>query len=964
MKKLVAILLTILMLFSLFQVALRENVAKAADFTANDFVGYWINDDIATQSITEIFISISGDNLIVEAFGKCLPTDCDWGTTTTKTSNASDGVIELTWIFSFATEKLTIKLVDKTYAEVEKQCHFTDNSGRQDYQTKSNFLKAGVGAFDNVMLSLFKNAEKLTLTGAPGVLNLTGRAFPLVISSNGSIPPNQIAIAGSKYGKGFALGFCHDSFFSDNNFDYFDNKIFTSNILGFAKKKTILISVSHGEFFNQSNANKFTDYARSLGFEVQFLNSAISIDSLKSTGMLISGSAWMDVDDSEILAIKDFVNNGGILLLAGLGWSWLQYHPEKSLEDLPANKIGKAFGIKWVSGVITEWSSEWGSNILGDSTIFTTFYPESLFVIERVNRWLSMNKGLPTAYQNIKALVVDPDNTNTLYAGMEFHGVYKSTDGGTHWTSASKGLDSQNVLALAIDPNNSNSLYAGLDGFGQSRIYKSTDGGASWKLLPNGPQPQVSIIVIDPKNPNVIYAKSHNGVYKSTDGGSTWNVLQDLKMPGVNSIAISSAGTIYVGIFGGIMKSNDNGLTFKIIKNELLDKIVLSLAIDPNNSNIVYAGTDGQGVFKSVDGGLTFTNVNKIGNIGSLAIDPVSSDTVYAVYFAGNVFKTVDGGVTWTNFDYNFGLTGVSDLDILILDPKNPNKIYLGCKNGIYKIVYSPYLISSFSLPGGSINPLGIVSVVTGGSQIFTITPDINFHINDVLIDGISVGAVSSYAFNNVIDNHTVETQFEPITFTITASAGFGGTITPSDSVTVNYGDSKTFTITPTSGYKISNVKVDGASKGTISSYTFSNITSNHTMEVIFEKEETETVITLQPDNAYMTVNNVSQEIDPGRGTKPVIISSWGRTVVPIRAIVEALGGTIEWEGTERKVTINFDSTTIELWIDNPRAKVNGTEVYIDPNNHSVKPIIINDRTMLPLRFVAESLGITITYGG
>ncbi|MCD6116931.1 copper amine oxidase N-terminal domain-containing protein [bacterium] len=124
-----------------------------------------------------------------------------------------------------------------------------------------------------------------------------------------------------------------------------------------------------------------------------------------------------------------------------------------------------------------------------------------------------------------------------------------------------------------------------------------------------------------------------------------------------------------------------------------------------------------------------------------------------------------------------------------------------------------------------------------------------------------------------------------------------------------------------------------------------------------------------------MTVNNVSQEIDPGRGTKPVIIPEWGRTVVPIRAIVEALGGTISWDGTERKVTINFDNATIELWIDSPRAKVNGTMVYIDSDNHSVKPIIVNDRTMLPLRFVAESLGcivdwdpntrtITIAYGG
>ena len=122
------------------------------------------------------------------------------------------------------------------------------------------------------------------------------------------------------------------------------------------------------------------------------------------------------------------------------------------------------------------------------------------------------------------------------------------------------------------------------------------------------------------------------------------------------------------------------------------------------------------------------------------------------------------------------------------------------------------------------------------------------------------------------------------------------------------------------------------------------------------------TVITLQPNNPMMTVNGIQQEIDPGRGTKPVIIVKWSRTVVPIRAIVEALGGTIEWDGTERKVTINFNGTIIELWIDKPQARVNGEMKWIDPNNHDVKPIIINSRTMLPLRFVAENLGCTVQW--
>ncbi len=131
--------------------------------------------------------------------------------------------------------------------------------------------------------------------------------------------------------------------------------------------------------------------------------------------------------------------------------------------------------------------------------------------------------------------------------------------------------------------------------------------------------------------------------------------------------------------------------------------------------------------------------------------------------------------------------------------------------------------------------------------------------------------------------------------------------------------------------------------------------------------------IILKIDDPYMTVNGSSQEIDPGRGTKPVIKNS--RTLVPIRAIIEALGGTVSWDATDRKVAVTLGSRTIELWIRKSTAKVNGVDRPIDSTNSKVVPEIINSRTMLPLRFVTENLGakvdwdgttqtITITYGG
>jgi len=94
----------------------------------------------------------------------------------------------------------------------------------------------------------------------------------------------------------------------------------------------------------------------------------------------------------------------------------------------------------------------------------------------------------------------------------------------------------------------------------------------------------------------------------------------------------------------------------------------------------------------------------------------------------------------------------------------------------------------------------------------------------------------------------------------------------------------------------------------------------------------------------------------------PVIKNS--RTLLPIRAVVEALGGTVDWDNAAKKVTVTLKSTHVELWIGNPQAKVNGATKWIDETNHKVVPEIINGRTMIPLRFVAENLGCDVQWDG
>ncbi len=156
------------------------------------------------------------------------------------------------------------------------------------------------------------------------------------------------------------------------------------------------------------------------------------------------------------------------------------------------------------------------------------------------------------------------------------------------------------------------------------------------------------------------------------------------------------------------------------------------------------------------------------------------------------------------------------------------------------------YAISASAGSGGSITPSGVTNVNHGANQAYTITPNANYQVNDVTVDGVSVGAVTSYEFTNVTANHTIGVSFKPITHTITATAGANGSITPSGSASVNQGASLSFTITPNSNYRILDVLVDGSSVGKVSSYEFTNVTANHTISATFEEDKY--VVTVSKD--------------------------------------------------------------------------------------------------------------------
>jgi len=149
------------------------------------------------------------------------------------------------------------------------------------------------------------------------------------------------------------------------------------------------------------------------------------------------------------------------------------------------------------------------------------------------------------------------------------------------------------------------------------------------------------------------------------------------------------------------------------------------------------------------------------------------------------------------------------------------------------------HTITATAGAGGGIAPGGAVLVADGADQAFTITPNVGYYVADVHVDTVSVGAVGSYTFFTVLADHSIEAFFGLQTFTVSASAGPNGSITPAGDSIVGYGNSVDYTITPDPGYFISDVLVDTVSVGSVGNYSFTTVTSDHTIEASFAPEYT-----------------------------------------------------------------------------------------------------------------------------
>lgn len=349
--------------------------------------------------------------------------------------------------------------------------------------------------------------------------------------------------------------------------------------------------------------------------------------------------------------------------------------------------------------------------------------------------WRNLNDGFTDYY--LHCLVCHPTDPDILYAGTN-SGVFKSVDRGETWVLKRNGFPepeefrlSAPIGSLAIDPDNPETVYAGIGKsrtgrYGMGTVYKSTDGAESWTAYTDGLDPEaiVKSLVIHPRDRRTIYAGTNKGFYSSTDGGQSWRESSE-GLPHGNIFELEvnpeDGDIIYLTLetdfraenwMGGVYKSVDGGRTWTE-KNRGLKKQQIGndhpcrvsnywpLAMDPEDPDILYVGDmswTSMGIYKSVNGGeswslildrddphtvehgwITFNSPQP----KNLEIDPFDRNHLFFGN-GGHVMETRDGGETWHPIytrrmgDGRWAGTGIETACVwdIAVDPADPDRVY------------------------------------------------------------------------------------------------------------------------------------------------------------------------------------------------------------------------------------------------------------------------------------------------
>ncbi len=303
----------------------------------------------------------------------------------------------------------------------------------------------------------------------------------------------------------------------------------------------------------------------------------------------------------------------------------------------------------------------------------------------------------------VNVIEVDPNNPNTIYLGTPAGGLWKSTDGGIHWTPLTDELPAPGVSAIAVDPTNSNVIYIGTgddDGLVTPSVglFKSSDGGQTWNLIAPANFDFISGVVVNPNNPNIITFASSDGIFHTTDGGQTWSLAQagyfrELRIHPTNP------QYVYAVTSDSFFRSTDGGASFQKITSGLpassnVSRMVMD--VTPAAPDKVYVlainGNSFVGMYISSDKGTAFSRTAENTNIvesqqGYYDLALAVSDTDPNMIFYGelNIWRSTDGGNQFIQINqWHTMNASYTHADIHFMKYFNGN-LYVGSDGGIYK---------------------------------------------------------------------------------------------------------------------------------------------------------------------------------------------------------------------------------------------------------------------------------------
>lgn len=336
----------------------------------------------------------------------------------------------------------------------------------------------------------------------------------------------------------------------------------------------------------------------------------------------------------------------------------------------------------------------------------------------------------------VNAIAINPSNTNEMYSGTAFGGIFKTTNGGSTWMPIFDDQPNLPIGALAIDPNTTTTVWAGtgdnnISGtcYTGGGIYMSTDAGSTWTHKGLANTFIVSKIIVDPTNSNTIYAatmgspftaSTNRGLYKTTNGGTTWSQLLFINdTTGVIDLIMdpNDENTLYAASFTRmrtserstyhstqckIYKTTNGGTSWTTLSGGLPTGDIgrIGLAISATNSNVLYAiiasaSSSVEGVYKSTDGGTTWitknsTDLETFGTcyssfgwyFGKIHVNPANDNIIYV--YGVDKFISYDGGDSWTLFapDWSTYEVHADGHDLAFIDD---NSIVLATDGGLYK---------------------------------------------------------------------------------------------------------------------------------------------------------------------------------------------------------------------------------------------------------------------------------------